>query len=156
MKGISLLFIPGLILLAIPFFLPYMEYDAKEFHGYLSMRTRNGISIDTVLAGNETKLSYYPLLWNLISIPSLMLKRTKSSAAMMVISSSVLTIFLLALYFLLTAEPSFYMGYYNVTPLWGYWASFLGSVIFLIGTIHSLKMRKPKKNIDNQLLDDSL
>jgi len=156
MKGISVLLVPGLILLAIPFFLPYMKYDAMEFNGWINMKTRNWISIETILVGKETRLSYYPFLWSLITIPSVLIKKTKSSTITMIVISSLLTLFLVALYFLLTAEPSFYMGYYNVTPLSGYWVSLVGSIVFLIGTILSLKKINPSRARDDQLLDDSI
>lgn len=160
MKDLPLLFIVALICLSVPLFLPYMEYDVREFHGLFSFKPRRLIAVDQMLFGSQTGLSYFPLIWVLIPVSLLLRKKSKGNMLVVLIFSILLVIIMIALYFALTAEPSFYNGYENVRLQLGFWLSFLGSGLMIAGAIQMLRdnkaVQQKSNTVNTDLLDDSL
>ena len=163
MKDLSPLFIVALICLAAPLFLPYMEYDVREFHGFFSLKPRMIIAVDQVLYGSQTAMSYFPLIWVLIPVLLLLRKKSKANLIVSLIFSILLVFIMVVLYFALTARISFYNGYENVSLGLGYWLSFLGSGLMLAGSIRTLgdlnkekSIQHTKKDSNPELLDDSI
>ena len=161
MKQLPLLIIVSLICLSIPIFLPYMEYDIREFHGLFSFKPRRIIAVNQIMYGSNTVLSYFPLIWILIPILLLMRRKSKANLIVTLIFSILLVFIMTGLNFALTAKPSFYNGYENVSLELGFWFSFLGSGIILAGSISMLRgFNKKKMNTikdsNPELLDDSI
>ena len=160
MKELSPLFIVALICLSVPIFLPYMEYDVREFHGLFSLQPRRLIFSDQILHGSQTSLSYFPLIWILIPISLLLRKKSKANILAVLIFSILLALIMIVLFFALTAEPSFYKGYENVRLELGFWLSFLGTALLIAGAISMLRDAKPNqkhpREVNTDLLDDSI
>ena len=142
MKQFSLLIIIGLILLVLAICVPYMEYDVREFHGYFSLKPRRYIARDSILHGSQTILTFIPLV--ILSIPSslFLIRNSKSNTIRLIIFSGVFSGIIILLFFALTAKPSFYNGYYNVSLLQGFWSSSIGIILILVGSIISYRNNK--------------
>lgn len=153
-----LLILLGLFLVLLSIFLPYIEYDVKEFHGFFSLKQRKFISVDTIMYGSKTSLTYFTFL--LIIIPSIIyaLNKTKKSAKRLFVFSIGLILVLIALYFGLTAEPSFYNGYYNVRIKSGFLSSFIGVMLICFSSFKLLKTSEEPNilSLDKDLLDSDL
>ena len=166
MKDIPLLCVVGLIILCLPLFLPYFMYDFVEYHNYNLLDAMLGKSYrivepDLTLYGSDTPLSYFPLIWMLFPVANILRKNQYRQRLFLVIHSAVVFALIIALFFLLTAEPSFYKGYSNVRPSFGFYSSLIGTLLLLIGAIQLFrsnpgKDNKKKPNTESDLLDSSI
>lgn len=169
-KGSHVIIITALLILCLPLFVPYMQYDipvnednildlGPQFFGRLIFEK------DYILLGSKTRLSYFPLIWSLIPFFIYMRKRSKGSLLAFFILSVVLVVIMLILYFAFTAEPSFYYGYENVRPLIGFWFGVVGAVLLTIATFQEwmntmreepAQKRERSRSSHGDLLDDSI
>lgn len=153
-----ILLLLAVLLLVVSLFLPYFEYDRVErYSPNILTDLLGGLSKsyfrDQLLYSYETFLGYFPLI--LILYPILQFLRDSQRAVRSVkITGFILTGWIIVLYFFLTAEPSFYNGYCNVRPQWGYLLQFLVGVLLLIAGFN-VKI-KPGKGESDELLDSSI
>ena len=139
MKRFPLLILVGLILIFISVLLPLFKYDVKEFHGLFSFKTRKTISRDVIMHGSQTLLTYLAIIASAIPVALFFIKQSKSRAYVLLIFSSVFSGLVILLYFSLTAKPSFYKGYYNVSLQIGFWSICVGAILITAGSYLTYK-----------------
>lgn len=153
-----ILLLLAVLLLVVSLFLPHFEYDHVErYSPNILTDLLGGLSKtyfrDQLLYSYETFLGYFPLI--LILYPILQFLHDSQRAVRSVkVTGFILTGWIIVLYFFLTTEPSFYNGYYNVRPQWGFVLQLLAGALLLIAGFN-VKIKAEKVESD-ELLDSSI
>lgn len=144
----------------LPF--PYMFYNDIHYTGNgIFGALFNGFDKEYIygltLYSYETLLAYFPL--TVLLYPYIkFLRRSQRAFKYIIVCSSGLLVCNVILYAALTAEPSFYNGYDDVVPAYGFWTQCL-SALGLLGIsirYRSMDATSNRRSINNELLDDSI
>ena len=130
-------------------FVPYMRFDvyttdsSDPIYATLERIKVNGI---------ETPLALLTTVWLIFPLQYHFKKNSRSTVTILIICSSIVVIAQIVIYLLLTASsPSYYRGYMNVDPTYGYYLISFGGLLLLIGSILGiahLHERKTKHHMD--------
>lgn len=131
---------------------PYINYD--DIHliggalGAIFTGFKQEYNLGLTLYSYETLLAYFPLI--ILSVPYFeILRKSQLAFKYIFVSSGFLLICNVVLFLALTTEPSYYYGYDNIVPTYGYWIQ--NSSILAIFFI-SLKYRN---DYERQIMKDS-
>lgn len=147
-------------ILVLPF--PYMYYNDIHYTGNgIFGALFNGFEKEYIygltLYSYETLLAYFPLV--VLLFPYIkFLSKSQRAFKYIIVSSSGFLIWNIILYVALTAEPSFYNGYDDVVPAYGFWTQFLSTLGLLVISIkyRSSDPLSNRNSRNNELLDDSI
>ena len=155
---LHLLFLVNVLVLP----LPYMYYNDIHYIGNgVIGALLNGFEKEYIygltLYSYETLLAYFPLI--VLLYPYIkFLSKSQRAFKYIIVSSSGLLVWNIILYAALTAEPSFYNGYDDVVPVYGFWTQCLSALGLLVISIkyRSSDTLSNRRSRNNELLDDSI
>lgn len=134
-----------------------IHYTGNGIFGALFNGFDKEYNYGLTLYSYETLLAYIPLI--VLLYPYIkFLSISQRAFKYIIVSSSGLFIWNIILYAALIAEPSFYSGYDNVVPAYGFWTQSLSSLGLLVISVkyRSENVLADKRSANNELLDDSI